>query len=158
MQTTTTTTTPTTSGICQNLPSQDSTCKFFVSQSGLTYCTNKNVYIGGVLFSQACRLSCNLCSVQNSTILPTTTSAQCVDSQANCASWSSYCYLLVNQNPHPCRKTCNVCTSGSITTTTTTTKAPCVDSQPNCSFWSSYCSLLVNQNPHPCRKTCSICV
>jgi hypothetical protein len=127
------------------------------------------VYIGGVLFSQACRLSCNLCSapttIQGSTITTTratttaSTSSLCVDSQTNCAFWTNFCSLLATQNPHPCRRTCNVCTVGTTTSTTirTTTTVPCVDSQQNCRFWASYCSLLSGLNPHPCRNTCKIC-
>ena len=165
IQTSMSSTSPTTLGVCQNLPSQDATCKFFVSQYGLTYCTNKNIFINGALFSQVCKFSCNLCPLQNSTIASTqsstTSSTSCVDSQNNCASWASYCNLLVNLNPNPCRKTCNVCTNGAIssttTTTTITTKVPCVDSQANCAYWANYCQFLSGLNPNPCPKTCKTC-
>lgn len=132
----------------------------------MTYCTNNNVFIGGVLFSQACKLSCNLCPATQATTTASTqtsatTSSPCVDSQNNCASWANYCYLLAGIYPNPCRKTCNVCTAGSVTTTTTTTttttKAPCVDTQANCASWASYCQLLSGIYPNPCPKTCKIC-
>ena len=88
---TTTSSTPTPND-CQNLPSQDALCKFYVSQFGLTYCKSMTTYVGGVLFSEACKFSCNLCNVQTST---TTLSPYT-------ACWSNPC-----QNGGTCSSNCS---------------------------------------------------
>ena len=151
---------------CQNLAGYDSTCNYFALT--VTNCKSQSLYLNGILFSNACKKACNLCSSSSSsssstlTTIKTTTSitpqAQCFDSQSNCAYWSNYCQLLVNVNPHPCRLTCKICSATSLKTLSPlTTTSQCVDSQTNCIFWTNLCSLLLNQNPHPCRKTCRLC-
>ncbi len=85
---------------CQNLPAQDSKCNFFAS--ALT-CNNSNLFINGVLFSIACKKSCNLCD-ESTTLTP------CEDDQDTCKYWIKYCPLLTNLTTHPCKKTCKICT------------------------------------------------
>ena len=143
----TTSSATTTTPICANQV-LDSTCSYF--SSTYDYC-NKKVYLNGILFSQACLKTCNLCPTQEQT--------NCTDSQANCISWANYCYLLADKKPHPCPKTCGVCpTKPAITTTTIATTAICVDAQTTvCSAWASYCDILKDLKPHPCAKTCNKC-
>ena len=157
-----TATTLITSLTCQNT-ALDSTCDYFAVNYG--YC-NKIAYLNSVLFSVACKKTCNLCNNVQTTTTQPLTQAACVDNQSSCSFWASYCNLLVNLNPHPCPKTCNVCTAKettttstttTTTTTTSTTNANCVDRSLACPYWTNYCYLLVNQKPHPCLKTCKLC-
>jgi len=162
----------TSSSPCQNSPGFDSSCNYYALANPFN-CFSSSVFLSGVLFSVACKKSCNLCNsgTQTSTVTTTrsttrtssttktTSSLDCVDTQSVCAQWTNYCYLLVTLNPNPCRLTCKQCIPGKTTTplSTRTTTPSCEDSQSNCAFWANYCSSLVNVNPHPCRRTCHLC-
>ena len=152
---------------CQNLPGRDASCNYFSTPS-LNYC-NRVSYLDNVLFSVACKKSCNLCDFPNNISTSTlpisttyTTTLVCVDRQANCIYWANNCNLLANQNPHPCPKTCKICTSNSMTTSTTTimtttTMAKCVDTSAVCPYWVNYCTILAGFSYNPCPKTCNLC-
>ncbi len=120
---------------CQNLPSQDSLCKFYVTQFGLTYCTSTTTYISGVLFSQACKFSCNLCNVQTSTTTTTTLrSNPCVSSPCqNGGSCSS-------QNPLAFTCTCSPGYTGNF-----------------CEALLDYCSSPSNGGLNPCLNN-GVCI
>ena len=153
----TTSSSSSTSLSCVNQAS-DRICTYFASMYG--YC-GKTVYLNKLLFSVACKKTCNMCAVLSETTtkaLATTMLTNCVDRQTSCSIWVIYCNFLISFNPHPCPKTCNICTTQPTTTaTTTTSKASCVDIASECSAWVNYCYLLVNQNPHLCAKTCKLC-
>jgi len=143
--------------ICQNLPGKDYTCNYFASPE-FGFC-KKITYLNGILFSTACKKSCNLCPGQTTTALMTTQSG-CVDRASYCSYWASLCMFLILENPHPCAKTCNLCsilTTSSTKITTTLVNFNCVDTSTTCYTWVNYCNVLAGLNPHPCRKTCKLC-
>ncbi len=160
---------------CQNLDGQDSTCVYFSSPQ-FNYC-NKTVYLSGVIFSQACKRSCNLCNTAittTTTIRPTTTAVNqnCRDflgQENNCMFFSGSQYNYCNKTVYlsgvlfsvACKFSCKLCTATTtiITTTTRTVQSTtaCVDTSPTCSSWANFCYILANLATNPCLKTCKLC-
>ena len=160
---------------CQNLDGQDSTCVYFSSPQ-YNYC-NKTVYLSGVIFSQACKRSCNLCNTAiatTTTTRPTTTAVNqnCQDflgQENNCIFFSAPQYNYCNKTVYlsgvlfsvACKLSCKLCTSATtiITTTTRTIQstAACVDTSPSCLSWANFCYILANLATNPCPKTCKLC-
>jgi len=91
----------------------------------------------------------------------------CMDLDADCASWASECYCDPNSaytcyTHRYCRRTCNLCNTTATTTSAPTGGEGCKDVSEHCAVWASvgYCSsesAYFGYMRGHCRKACSLC-
>ena len=124
---------------CQDLPGLEMQCSYFTFNNP-DICYNSASYINGILYSVACKRSCNLCIGNVSKTKSTASSF---------SSTSSIAPIITS--------TTSTTKSSTITPKISYPFGKCIDIDPNCDHWSNYCNILTETPIHPCAKTCNVC-